>query len=99
MEFVFHTGYKSRKLRFLARGAIKLTSKALTMYDLRGQELVSAPLAEISGINVQNREVLDFYYNSTLYTVRDPKKHFSSYKWWRAVDYLQREKLEMNLPV
>ena len=97
-DVVFHTGFKSRRLKRLARGSIRLTAEALYFYDARGEELRRMKLAGISGINVQNREVLDLYYEGTLYTVRDPRHHFNAYSIWRAVDYIQRHKLKMNLP-
>ncbi len=93
-----NTGYKSRRLKRFISGSLKLTSLDLSMCDKHGKEVLEIPVREINGINVQNREILDLYYNSVLYAVRDPRRRFSSYKWWRAVDYLQREKLGLNLP-
>jgi 1-acyl-sn-glycerol-3-phosphate acyltransferase len=95
---VFHTGFKSRKLRFLSAGSMRLTSTELTMYSRNGKVLKIIPLKNLTGINVQNREVLDMYYENVLYTVRDHNNRFSSYKWWKALDYLQRQKLKMNMP-
>ncbi len=95
---VFHTGYKSRRLKKLSSGSLNLYSDALVMNDSMGREVLKAPLNEISGINVQNREVLDFYHKGTLYTVSDKKRRFCSYKFVNAVDYLQREKLKLNIP-
>lgn len=94
----FHTGFKSDKPRLLSMGSIQLTSSNIILFNRRGKELRIIPLRNLTGINVQNREVLDLYYNNVLYIIRDRKKRFSSYKWWMAVDYLQRVKLEMNLP-
>ena len=95
---VFHTGFKSRRLKRLGSGAVKLTMETLSFYDENGQSFKTMPLTGISGINVQNREILDLYYDGVLYTVRNPQHHLNSYSIWRAVDYLQREKLGMNLP-
>ncbi len=97
-DVVFHTGYKSRVPLFLSKGGLRLTSEELILLNKNGDELRRLKLKGISGINVQNREVLDLYSENVLYTVRDPKKRFSSYKWWRAVEYLQREKLKLNMP-
>ncbi|MBI9108506.1 MAG: 1-acyl-sn-glycerol-3-phosphate acyltransferase [Spirochaetales bacterium] len=95
---VFHTGFRSRKLRFLSNGCMRLTPTNITMLNGNGKVLKTIPLRNLSGLNVQNKEVLDFYFENVLYTVRDRNNHFSSFKWLTAVDYLQREKLRMNLP-
>lgn len=93
-----HTGFKSSRPKPLGPGMIKLTSESFILFDKNGNELKNAPISEITGINVQNREVLDLYHDGKLYMIRDNKHHFNAYSWWRAVDYIQREKLKMNLP-
>lgn len=95
---IFLTGFKSRKPRFFSAGSMTLNSEELVMYNNHGKVLKTIPLQSISGINVQNKEILDLYYENVLYLVRDRNHRFSSYKWWMAVDYLQREKFRMNLP-
>ena len=95
---VFHTGYKSEQVKLLSYGSMKLTPSDVWLYDRNGDEIACIKLKEITGVNVQNRDVLDFYHENRLYTVRDLNRRFSAYKWWKAMDYLQREKLKMNLP-
>ncbi|HAK44923.1 MAG TPA: hypothetical protein DCO79_03245 [Spirochaeta sp.] len=95
---VFHTGFKSDQPKFLSKGSLKLTSEAVVILNSAGEELEWMPIDKVSGITIQNREVFDIYYNNALYITRDPGKHFNAYRFWRAIDYLQREKIGMNLP-
>jgi len=95
---VFHTGFKSRKPRFLAAGSMQLRSDEIIMFNNRKKVLKIIPIQNLSGINVQNKEILDIYFENVLYIVRDPGRRFNAYKWLKAVDYLQREKFKMNLP-
>ncbi|MDC7125036.1 MAG: lysophospholipid acyltransferase family protein [Spirochaetales bacterium] len=97
-DVVFQTGFKSKRLKFLAKGTIKMEDKSLIFEGKNGKILKKMDLSKIVGINVQNHEVLDFYYDNVLYTVNNPKKHFSAYKWWRAIDYIQKDILKLNLP-
>ena len=94
----FHTGFKSETPKLLAGGGLKLSAQTISLFDIRGRLVRKFPIRELTGMNVQNREVLDFYHDGMLYTVRDTGKHFNAYRIWRAVDYLQREKYSMNLP-
>ncbi len=91
------TGYKSQKLNRLFSGKVSLTSSGLNIWDGNGKSVI-IPVEKISGINVQNREVLDFYYDNKLYVLCRSDNRFNAYKLWRAVKYLQQEKLKMNLP-
>ena len=95
---IFHTGFKSSRLKRFGHGSLRLTTESLFMFDSDDRQLRMMPLSGISGINVQNREVLDLYFDGVLYTIRDPGHHFNAYSIWRAVDYIQRHKLRMNLP-
>ncbi len=91
-------GYKSRKLKPLFRGKVHLTSAELVIHDGSEENTIIIPVEKISGINVQNHEVLDFYYDNTLYALCRSDNRFNAYRLWRAVKYLQQEKLKMNLP-
>ena len=97
-NIVIRTGFKSDIPKPLARGGIRLTTGKIILSDNEGNELVNIPVTGLTGINVQDRSVLDFYHNNILYTSHDPKRRFNAYKYWRAIDYLQREKYKMNLP-
>ena len=96
---VFHTGYRSKRLTLLSEGSVRLDSSHLYLLNSAGTELLKAPIEEITGMNIQNREVLDFYHRNILYTIRDKERRFSSYRLMNAVDYIQREKLRKNIPV
>lgn len=94
----FHTGYKTERLKPFGSGLLKLIKDEIILIDMQGDEYKKINLKDIAGVNVQNRDILDFYSENTLFTCNDKNRRFNAYKWWRALDYLQREKLKMNLP-
>lgn len=95
-NLIFHTGYKSDKLKHLVDGSLQLNRSSLSdeliISNSSGDVVRSFPLSELNGINIQNKEILEFYYQSTLYTIRGKIKRFSAYKWLNVVEYLVREK-------
>lgn len=98
---VIHTGHKSDSLKFVSAGKLCLSSTNLIVYSVKNKIetiLVNIPLQNVVGINVQNKEILDFYYNNKLYTINDPQRHFNAYKYWKIIDYLQHEKLNLKIP-
>ncbi len=93
------TGFKSQKLQsFAPEGSISITPWNLHIFNKQGEKKITIPIAEMSGINVQNREILDFYYDGTLYALHDPEKHFNAHKWMLAFDLIQRERSNLHLP-
>jgi len=83
-------GYKSQPLEFRAQGRLSLSTHELSMdtSDGRGTPL-SFRVEEIEGINVQNSEFLEFYYQGSLYQVTILARQGNSYKWNLAVRHLQ----------
>ncbi len=51
--------------------------------------IFSAPISELQGINTQRNELLEFYYNNTLYQVVIDHTPRNSYKWLTAIEYLR----------
>ncbi|MDC7227773.1 MAG: lysophospholipid acyltransferase family protein [Spirochaetales bacterium] len=94
----FQTGYKTEKPKVLGKGSLSLTTGHMILKDSDGAELKKIPVTDITGINVQNRNILDFYYDGTLFIIQDNGNHLNSYMFWKAVDDLQRRKYQMNLP-
>ncbi|MDA3940404.1 MAG: lysophospholipid acyltransferase family protein [Spirochaetia bacterium] len=95
-NLIFHTGYKSEKLYYLTFGSLHLARSSSTYFliikNSRGDEIKSFPFFELQGINIQNKERLEFYHQSTLYTIKGKYKRFSAYKWLKTLEYLVREK-------
>ena len=90
---IFHTGYKSRIPEFFAKGRMELYAETLRIIDDEETVLSLFGLDELSGINIQNREVFEFYHDNVLYTVNDAVKRFCSFKWLKAFEILQKEKI------
>ncbi|MCK5154390.1 MAG: hypothetical protein KAQ93_08540, partial [Spirochaetales bacterium] len=95
-NLIFHTGYRSDKLKYLTFGSLSLirllSDEQLIIKNRKGDVVKSFPLTELNGTNVQNKERLEFYHQNTLYTIKGKIKRFSAYKWLNAVEYLVREK-------
>ena len=91
-DLVFHTGYKSSKLKYLTSGSLSLTSETLLIKDSTGKIIKSFSLDQITGLNIQNKERLEFYHESTMYTIKGKTKRFSAYKWLKALEYLLKDK-------
>lgn len=95
-NLIFHTGYKSEKLKYFTHGSLTLVkfsyADLIIIKNSRGEELKSFPLTELVGTNVQNKERLEFYHQNTLYTIKGKVKRFSAYKWLNVVEYLVRDK-------
>ncbi|MCK5674999.1 MAG: 1-acyl-sn-glycerol-3-phosphate acyltransferase [Spirochaetales bacterium] len=95
-NLIFHTGYKSEKLKHFCTGSLGLirstTGDLVIIKKSNGDILKSFQVTELNGVNVQNKERLEFYHQGTLYTIKDKTRRFSAYKWLNAVEYLVREK-------
>jgi len=81
-------GYKSMPLEHYRTGAIRLFRDRIELTPEDGP-CESFPLDAIAGINVQNRERLEFYVHDDLFkiTILDPRG--CTYKWDLAVRRLQ----------
>ena len=91
-DLIFHTGYKSSKPKYLTFGSLSLTSEALIIKDSAEKIIKSFPLGQITGLNIQNKERLEFYHESTMYTIKGKLNRFSAYKWLGALEYLLKDK-------
>ena len=78
------TGWRSRPLRAVDRGACELTRERILFHGESGLSW-SFPLAGLQGMNVQNQEKLEFYHERVLYRLDFSDPRASSYKWTRAV--------------
>lgn len=75
-------GYKYDKIQFLTEGCIKLKKEYFEIYSINEDKLLySFEILKMEGINVQNKEVLEFYYENKLYRIFYENKRASTYKW------------------
>ncbi len=76
-----HIGYRYNKTEILCKGSIILKKEFFEIYSTEDKLLHSFEINKMEGINVQNKEVLEFYYNNKLYRVFYDNKRASTYKW------------------
>jgi len=77
-----HVGYRYDKTKFLGEGYIKLKKEYFEIYSKQENILLySFPISKMEGINVQNKEVMEFYYDNKLYRIFYENKRASTYKW------------------
>ncbi|TVQ25005.1 MAG: 1-acyl-sn-glycerol-3-phosphate acyltransferase [Spirochaetaceae bacterium] len=81
-------GFRENPLEPFALGRMELYADRITVLD--GTEAHEFPIAEIRGINVQNKERLEFYSGEDLFSVSLPDPRGCTYKWDLAVRHLQR---------
>ena len=93
-EFVFEerrscllTGYRARPLRAIGTGLARLTREQILFCDDSGGT-TSFSISEVHGMNVQNREKLEFYHKRVLYRLDFLSPRASGYKWSKAVEIL-----------
>jgi 1-acyl-sn-glycerol-3-phosphate acyltransferase len=81
-------GYRLNPLRKLRTGTLILFPDRIELATILGERL-AFPLAQVEGISVLKRAVLEFYVGRELYQVRFPFRHISARKWMDAVVALQ----------
>lgn len=89
-HLTIHTGKGTDRMKHLFHGKAELSPELITLRNSSGIIVKQIPVNELIGINVQNKEKLDFYYNGKVYNIFDRKKRFSAYGWLIAIQYLQR---------
>ena len=95
-NLIFYTGYKSKRPGYLAAGSLSLilngTEYYLQIKDAKENEIKSFNILSLSGLNIQNKERLEFYHDGVMYTMKGKLKRFSAYKWLNALEYLLQGK-------
>ncbi|HEY9594627.1 MAG TPA: lysophospholipid acyltransferase family protein, partial [Spirochaetia bacterium] len=81
------TGHRLRRLRQLAGGTALLFPDRI-VFRAKGLAELALPLRELRGMNVQNREKLEFYWDGALYRLDFANPRASPYKWTTAVGML-----------
>jgi 1-acyl-sn-glycerol-3-phosphate acyltransferase len=93
VDFVFEeprarllTGYRARPLRAAGTGPARLTRGQILFAGNSGS--VTFNLPDVHGMNVQNREKLEFYHDRVLYRLDFLDPRASAYKWSTAAGIL-----------
>ncbi|MEJ5273552.1 MAG: hypothetical protein WH035_05435, partial [Spirochaetota bacterium] len=77
-----HVGYRYNKTNFLKEGYVRLKKGYFEICSKNDDKILySFEISKMEGINVQNKEVLEFYYDNKLYRVLYENKRSSTYKW------------------
>lgn len=98
-DVLVETGYKSLPTEKLARGDIHLFLDRIEVRPKGAESPITLPVADIAGINVQNRERLEFYVDDTLYKITSKDPRGCTYKWDVAVRHIQELAQAMGSPV
>ena len=77
-----HSGAGKASLRF---AVVKKNLRVRYTDDGHGFEY---DLEGISGLNVQNRDVVEFYFQELLYRFTFKSPHVSAYKWVKGIEFL-----------
>ena len=84
------TGYRRDDLEILSDGMCELfTDRFVFTASQSESRSFTFPINEIEGINVQNKEKMEFYYDNVLYRVSFESPRANSYKYLRAIHVLQ----------
>lgn len=86
---VVETGFKSLPTRKLAEGEMRLYLDRLEIHPDGGEDPIVLSIADIAGINVQNRERLEFYAEDTLYKISSVNPRGCTFKWDLSVRRIQ----------
>ena len=81
------TGTRARPFRRTGGGTLILLPSGLGLRDARGVRFF--PVAEIKGMNIQNREKLEFSHAGSLFRLDFRRLRASPYLWMKAVEFLQ----------
>ena len=89
------TGYRSDPLKKLHIGKLALFNDRIELYPLKGG-YIAFDIQNIEGINVQNKEGLEFYYDEILYRFDFIGRRVSAFKWMYCVKKIQMMDLEQR---
>ncbi len=81
------TGYKRETMRRSAYGSLTLYPERL-LFDSRRDGTFEFPISEITGVNIQTEERMEFYHRDRLYSFRF-RDEVSGYKWMVSINLLK----------
>jgi len=82
-------GRRMNPLRRVRSGTLILYVDRIELAPLLGERIVF-PLAQVEGIGVLKRNLLEYYVGRDLYQVRFPFRHNSARKWMEAVEIISK---------
>ncbi|MFO8063248.1 MAG: lysophospholipid acyltransferase family protein [Spirochaetota bacterium] len=88
-DIVLQRGFKSMPLEKIDRGSLELHPGEIRFAGRRTGTSMIFPVRLIEGINIQNGEPLEFYFQGDMYRVLIPSPRGNTYKWFLAVEHLQ----------
>lgn len=88
-DVVVETGFKSLPTKELARGGMQLYLDRLEIHPHGSKAPIVISISDIAGINVQNRERLEFYVEDTLYKITTVDPRGCTFKWDLSVRRIQ----------
>lgn len=86
---ILFTGYRMKPMKKFRVGSLTLFHDRMLFVTLFAKPVIF-DIRLIRGINVQDNEKLEFYYEDILYRLHFPE-FVSTYKWATAVQFLQKE--------
>jgi 1-acyl-sn-glycerol-3-phosphate acyltransferase len=88
-DIVLYRGFKSTPLQMIDRGSLDLLGDEIRFTGRRRGTSLTFPVRLIEGVNIQNGEPLEFYFQGDMYRVTIPSPRGNTYKWLLAVEHLQ----------
>ncbi len=83
-----NVGYRARPLKKFRFGNMVLYYDRIEFRTMKG-DILTFPIDEIEGTNVQIKEKVEFYYDNILYHCNFLSRRVSGYKWMNAISILQ----------
>ena len=102
---IVKTGYRQQPLTTLGMFDMWLSADGILHYRSAARRRMDAPapspqpvnVTAIEGCNVQNKEILEYYHDGTLYHVKIDTQRRNAYKWMLTIQYLT-EQAQSQLP-
>jgi|GEM_PF-386475 1-acyl-sn-glycerol-3-phosphate acyltransferase len=78
---LIYKGFKLEKTKFLFKAFLSISFYYFLLLDENKNIILKFPILEMDGVNVQDKEILEFYYKNELYRIYYKNKRISIYKW------------------
>jgi len=87
---ILKQGDRYKPVKEVSIGRISIDSNNFYYKSKEGDDLI-IPIDQMDGLNLQVKNQLDFYYNNKLYRFSFKGSTASPYKWFKALESLQRD--------
>lgn len=91
-NIILKQGERYKPLKEVSIGRISINNINFH-YKPIGGELITVPIEQMDGLNIQVKNQLDFYYKNELYRFSFKKSTASPYKWFKALEISQKDLL------